>query len=196
MLDHSGLIILSTVLSELFVLFAFIISTALVAFAGMAFNMIPPDFKVARICFSIAVFIWLAYLIRLEWIYESTILFFVAWAFLLALWVGAMKWINNKQLKLITQLDEMLWRHSRWEVPNKQAWYDGSFPIMRQLMQLSNEDLQKRYFEAIQQNRDRGIEEGECYFKGDAILCRMEFGRRIDEGLVTFGKKKPTKLSE
>ena len=99
-----------------------------------------------------------------------------------------MKWVNAKQRKSFVKLDEILWYSSRWDVPNRERWYDGSLPIMRELIQLSNKDLQSRYFTAIQQNRNRNIE-GNIYLTGDALLCRIEFGRRLDEGLVKFKEK-------
>ena len=42
-----------------------------------------------------------------------------------------------------TLLDKELWEANKWDVPNRESWYDGGFPTMRQIMRLSNEDLQK-----------------------------------------------------
>ena len=85
------------------------------------------------------------------------------------------------------KLDEKLWLKNRWgKLPNKERWYDGSFPTMREISQLGNEDLQQKYLDSIRENRLRGSKDGNEYFDGDATLCRIEMGRRIDEGLVSF----------
>ncbi len=88
------------------------------------------------------------------------------------------------------KLDEKIWRTNAIPLSDAQLerWYDGSFPTLRAMMQLSDEELQSNFLDEIKENRKKGIEEKEVYWAGDAVLYRNEMGRRINQGLVRFDK--------
>jgi hypothetical protein len=76
--------------------------------------------------------------------------------------------------------DDELWQKNRWPAPDGkvgESWYDGSMPLMREIVKLSDEKLEQRYLDAIKENRKLGSKS--IYFDGDAVYCRFEFDRRL-----------------
>jgi hypothetical protein len=81
------------------------------------------------------------------------------------------------------KLDKDLWEHSRW--PLAEHFFDGSFAVMRLIMQLSNEELQARYLKEEYQERKKGRKKYDP-LGGVLVFYRGEMDRRLKNGLVSF----------
>jgi hypothetical protein len=87
------------------------------------------------------------------------------------------------------KLDEKIWRQAAMIAVAERSWgqlYDGSVPQINAMMQLSADELQERYLEAIKNNQAKGLEGFDIYWKGDVWLYRTEMDRRLKAGLVSF----------
>jgi len=80
------------------------------------------------------------------------------------------------------KLDRELWEHSKHFL--EKNFFDGSFPVLRQIMTWTNEELQSKYLEEEYAERKKGKDYDP--FGGVLLFLRGEMDRRISEGLVSF----------
>jgi hypothetical protein len=82
-----------------------------------------------------------------------------------------------------SKLDRTLWESHRW--PLSEHFFDGSFAVMKLIMQMTNEELQENYLKEDYEERKKGREKYDP-LGGVLVFFRGEFDRRLKNGLVAF----------